>query len=185
FDSSNENVDSQTKQRKIRRFRVENNAQVFYFFLNIWDPKSENNVVLTLMNEKEANNGDAPEKAASADMRNVVFHPEPVKSRPVHPTQIYSTFNMLIVCGLLLLLSRLAKRDGIVFAGLLILYPIHRFCIELLRTDEESFCGTGLTVSQCVSLATFAVGIAVLAYSLKGSPKRALEGYFPKEEENN
>ncbi|MBR5759335.1 MAG: prolipoprotein diacylglyceryl transferase, partial [Thermoguttaceae bacterium] len=80
---------------------------------------------------------------------------------------------------------RVAKRDGVVFAGLLILYPIHRFCIELLRTDEESFCGTGLTVSQCVSLATFVIGVAVLFYSLKGAPKRALDGYFPKEEENN
>ena len=186
FDSSNENVDAQTKQRKIRRFRVENNAQVFYFFLNIWDPKSDADVVLTLMNEEETNTNDSAEKkAASVEMRNVVFHPTPVKARPVHPTQVYSSINMLVVCGLLLLLSRVAKRDGVVFAGLLILYPIHRFCIELLRTDEESFCGTGLTVSQCVSLATFVIGVAILFHSLKGAPKRALDGYFPKEEENN
>ncbi len=61
----------------------------------------------------------------------------------------------------------------------MILYPINRFCLELIRVDEESFLGTGLTVSQCVSLGLLAVGLALFAYLKSTPPRRALDGFFP------
>lgn len=182
FDAAAEDVNEQTKQRKIERYGVKSNAQVFYFFLNIWDGNPDADVLLTLMeqnpNEQSGENG---KKADAVKVRNVVFHPTRVEAKPVHPTQIYSSINALIIFGLLMLLAKFAKKDGLVFAGLLILYPIHRFCIELVRTDEESFYGTGLTISQCVSLGVLAIGIIVAFYAWKGSAKRALEGFFPEE----
>jgi len=118
--------------------------------------------------------GDAPQA-----IRTVVFHPERARAKPVHPTQIYSSLSSLAICALLLLIARFVKRDGIVAAGFFVLYPINRFCLETIRTDEESFCGTGLTISQCVSLALLTFGIIFLVYTLVAPPKRRLEGFFP------
>ncbi|MBQ9874497.1 MAG: prolipoprotein diacylglyceryl transferase [Thermoguttaceae bacterium] len=165
--------------KKIRRFRVDNNAQVFYFFQNIWNPDSSADVALTLIDPAESDS----EKTESPSPRIVVFHPAPAKAKPVHPTQIYSSIDALIICALLLLVARFVKRDGATTAGFLILYPIHRFCVELLRNDEESFLGTGLTVSQCASVALLAIGILLLLRAFSRPPKRALEGFFPADSE--
>lgn len=87
-----------------------------------------------------------------------VFHglvQEPNIVLPVHPTQIYSSILALLLCGTLLLLGKLRcyqQRSGLIFASFMILYSVGRFCIEFVRTDEDSFFGTGLTVSQNVSI---------------------------------
>ena len=39
--------------------------------------------------------------------------------------------------------------------------------------------GTGLTVSQCVSVCALVLGVAIMLYALRGPGKSALEGYFP------
>lgn len=186
-------------RKKIRRFAPQNNAQVFYFFLSMWNGNPDQDVFLTIMDPQEdkiqnetdgkESNKTSSEAAAKTPvktrMRNVVFHPEPAKARPVHPTQIYSSINALIICCLLLWFARYVKKDGLVFAAFLLLYSTHRFCIELLRTDEESFCGTGLTVSQCVSVCTFLIGVAAAIYAFRRpSEKRALDGRFPKDSQD-
>jgi phosphatidylglycerol:prolipoprotein diacylglycerol transferase len=56
------------------------------------------------------------------------------------------------------------KSDGEVFALLLILYPIGRFLLELIRQDELGQFGTDLTISQWVSFGTILVGISFLVY---------------------
>ncbi len=166
--------DSKSNARtKIPRYRPQNNAQVFYFFLNIWNNDPNSDVLLVLQ--------EPPKGESRQEMKTVVFHPTPTRAKPVHPTQIYSSLSSLLVCGLLLLIARFAKRDGVVAAGFFIFYPINRFCLETIRTDEESFFGTGLTISQCVSLALLTVGIIFLAYVLIAPPKRRLEGYFKTE----
>jgi len=158
-------------QIKIPRFRPQNNAQVFYFFLNLWKEDPNSDVLLVLQEPKKGEERQA--------IRTVVFHPEHARAKPVHPTQIYSSLSSLVICVLLLLIARFAKRDGIVAASFFVLYPINRFCLETIRTDEESFCGTGLTISQCVSLALLTFGIIFLLYAFLTPPKRRLEGYFP------
>lgn len=100
------------------------------------------------------------------------FFLEPGNSevRPVHPTQIYSSISAAVVCCVLLLLGRLAfykARPGLVFASFLLLYPIARFCLEMIRTDEDSFLGTGLTVSQNVSIGVFIAGILLTIYIVR------------------
>ena len=162
-------------QRKISRFRAANNAQVFYFFLNIWDENSDDDVWLVLQNPEDKT------ETGLASARNVVFHPTHSKAKPVHPTQIYSSINAFVICGVLLIVSRFVKRDGVLAGLTLVLYPVNRFCLELLRVDEESFYGAGLTISQCVSLVVVIFGIGLLIWSLTRPPRRALDGLFPEE----
>jgi phosphatidylglycerol:prolipoprotein diacylglycerol transferase len=89
---------------------------------------------------------------------------------PVHPTQIYSSVLALMLCGTLLLLGRLPfyqQRAGLVFASFMILYSVGRFFIEMIRTDEAPFLGTGLTVSQNVSIVVCLAGMALFVYGCR------------------
>ena len=86
---------------------------------------------------------------------------------PVHPTQIYSSILALLLCGILLLLRQLRiyqQRDGLILASFMILYSVGRFFIEILRTDEDSFFGTGLTISQNVSIVFGLAGVALFIF---------------------
>jgi phosphatidylglycerol:prolipoprotein diacylglycerol transferase len=68
-----------------------------------------------------------------------------VASLPVHPTQLYSTIDGLILLVLLLAFYPLRRRDGEVMALLLLTYPLTRFLIEWLRNDESVFVA-GMTI---------------------------------------
>lgn len=78
--------------------------------------------------------------------------PLPERSIPVHPTQLYSSINALIACLFLLALSPFVRREGVLFATLMTIYPITRFLLEIIRTDEGAVFGTGLSISQNVSI---------------------------------
>ncbi len=88
----------------------------------------------------------------------------PQRSRPVHPTQIYSSINAGLLFLLLWSFYPLRHRDGEVFALMLSLYPIARILLEIIRTDEPGQLGTALTISQMVSLVLLAVGILLWGY---------------------
>ncbi|TWT46558.1 prolipoprotein diacylglyceryl transferase [Botrimarina hoheduenensis] len=78
------------------------------------------------------------------------------RSRPVHPTQIYSTINAALLAWLLWTLYPLRRRDGTVLLTMLTLYPIGRFLLEMIRIDEADFLGTGMSISQNLSLVLLA-----------------------------
>jgi phosphatidylglycerol:prolipoprotein diacylglycerol transferase len=89
---------------------------------------------------------------------------------PVYPTQIYSSILALILCGTLLCLGRLRfykQRAGLVLASFMILYSVGRFMIEFVRTDEDPFFSTGLTISQNVSIFFCLAGVALFVYICK------------------
>ncbi|MDR2642310.1 MAG: prolipoprotein diacylglyceryl transferase, partial [Planctomycetaceae bacterium] len=86
---------------------------------------------------------------------------------PVHPTQIYSSILALILCGVLLVLGKInwfRIRKGGITAAFLILYGTVRFCIENVRTDEEPFLNTGMTIAQNLSIALIIIGLSLLTY---------------------
>ncbi|NIP84240.1 MAG: hypothetical protein GTO03_01220 [Planctomycetales bacterium] len=85
----------------------------------------------------------------------------PAHSIPVHPTQIYSSINAFLLCLLLLAYYPLRRRDGEVFALLLTLYPLTRFLLEIIRTDELAVFGTRMSISQNVSI-LFLLGVLAL-----------------------
>ncbi|GIW88570.1 MAG: hypothetical protein KatS3mg108_2894 [Isosphaeraceae bacterium] len=93
------------------------------------------------------------------------------RSAPVHPTQLYSAIDGLILCLVLNAFFPVRGRDGRVLALFLLLYPISRSLIEYLRNDEPAVW-LGLTISQVVSLGIFLSGclLWVLAPSTEAGP---------------
>jgi prolipoprotein diacylglyceryltransferase len=98
------------------------------------------------------------------------------RSAPVHPSQVYDAINGLILCAFLLVYAPFRRRDGEVLALMLTLYPITRFLIERIRTDEPPIFGTGMTISQNVSLIVL-VSAAALWVSILLKPRGTV---FPK-----
>jgi len=90
-------------------------------------------------------------------------------SLPVHPTQLYSTIDGLILVLLLSAYYPLRKRDGEVMALLMVTYPFTRFFIEGLRNDEGVFFAH-MTISQNISALVLLGGIAFWAW-LWNQPK--------------
>eukprot|EP00913_Durusdinium_trenchii_P023412 g21990.t1 len=78
----------------------------------------------------------------------------------LHPSQLYSSLNALILALLTHMYFRVRRRDGSVLCLALLTYPISRFLIEYLRGDEMGKFNTSLTISQIVSIVLFGVGVA-------------------------
>lgn len=75
----------------------------------------------------------------------------PKRSRPVHPSQIYSTIKASLLAFFLWSYYPFRRRDGEVFAFMLTLYPLFRILLESIRDDTEGLWGTPITFSQAVS----------------------------------
>ena len=87
------------------------------------------------------------------------IHPDAPATFGVHPSQIYSSFNGLVLCLVTSSILRHSLRQGQALAVALVAYPLTRFLLEILRADEMTQFGTGLTISQCFSLVMLCVGI--------------------------
>jgi phosphatidylglycerol---prolipoprotein diacylglyceryl transferase len=87
--------------------------------------------------------------------------PIPERSRPVHPTQLYSAIDSGLLGWLLWAFYPFRRRDGEVLALLLTIHPITRFLLEIIRTDEPAVFGTGMSISQNISVVLFACGVAL------------------------
>jgi len=99
----------------------------------------------------------------------------PYRTLPVHPTQLYSSANALVCCGLLYLFRRrsqkhrksntsgkiLFTKPGCTFALMFILYGITRFFIEFVRDDNPYELGR-LTISQLIGIALVVLGAALM-----------------------
>jgi phosphatidylglycerol:prolipoprotein diacylglycerol transferase len=89
------------------------------------------------------------------------------RSHPVHPTQLYGAVNGLILCLLLLAYDPFRRRDGELIALAMTLYPLNRFLLEAIRTDELAIFGTGMSISQNVSLLVLLFTAALWYYVLR------------------
>jgi len=94
----------------------------------------------------------------------------PARSLPVHPTQIYSAIDAGILGWLLWSFYPFRRRDGEAIALLLTIHPITRFLLEIIRTDEPAVFGTGMSISQNISLVLLACG-AALWWHLSRQPR--------------
>ena len=97
----------------------------------------------------------------------------PQSSLPVHPAQLYSAVDALLLCLFLLAYYPYRRRDGEVFALMVTIHPIARFLQEIIRTDESAVFGTGLSISQNISLLML-VGAAGLWLYLTRLPRRVV-----------
>lgn len=82
----------------------------------------------------------------------------PERSAPVHPTQLYSAIDAALLAWLLWEFFPYRRRTGQVFALMLVLHASSRFLLEAIRTDEAAVWGTGLSISQVLSVGLFVIG---------------------------
>jgi phosphatidylglycerol:prolipoprotein diacylglycerol transferase len=82
----------------------------------------------------------------------------------LHPTQLYSSLDAVILAFLTHAYFRYRHRNGSVLALGLLTYPITRFAIELLRGDELGQFNTPLTTAQLVSIGLFITGLVYSAW---------------------
>ena len=85
----------------------------------------------------------------------------PELSLPVHPTQIYSAIDALLLALVLWFFYPFRRNDGEVVALMLTLHPISRFLLEVVRTDEPGALGTPFTISQLVGFLFLALAIGL------------------------
>jgi phosphatidylglycerol:prolipoprotein diacylglycerol transferase len=94
----------------------------------------------------------------------------PPRSRPVHPTQIYSAIDAGLLAWVLWSFYPYRRRDGQVMALMLMLHPVSRFLLEIIRVDESPVWGTGLSISQNLSVVLFAIGVGLWLWVRKKPP---------------
>ncbi len=86
-------------------------------------------------------------------------------TEPLLPAQLLGVINALLLAGLLAAFFRLRWREGQVFAMLMILYPITRFLLELIRSDNpHNLARLELTHNQWTSVFMVAAGVALLVW---------------------
>ena len=96
--------------------------------------------------------------------------PTATHSLPLHPTQLYSTIDGLVLLGVVLAYWPHRKSDGQAMALYFLLYAITRFLVEELRNDEAAQY-LGMTISQMISVGVFSVGVLFWLLSNKyGKP---------------
>jgi phosphatidylglycerol:prolipoprotein diacylglycerol transferase len=100
--------------------------------------------------------------------------PEAPGTMPLHPTQLYSAFDGFLLALVTYAYYPFRRHIGGAFTLGLILYPITRFFIEYLRADELGQLGTGLTISQLLSIGLLASGLGLAGWlSRRGEPVNA------------
>ncbi|RCS40523.1 hypothetical protein DTL42_24425 [Bremerella cremea] len=119
----------------------------------------------TINDEKAVAPGSIFLKLANKGLVELHAGPLPQASLPVHPTQLYSSLNGLILCLLACAYYPFRKADGEVIAVTMGLYSVTRFLLEVIRTDEYAIGGTGLTISQNVSVVVFLLSLALLIFT--------------------
>lgn len=89
----------------------------------------------------------------------------------VHPTFLYESLWNLVLLGFLIWYSPKKKFHGEIFCLYLMIYGIGRFWIEGLRTDQLIFFGTGLPVSQLLSIGMVVVSVLLIVCKRMRSAK--------------
>jgi len=82
-------------------------------------------------------------------------------SKPVHPTELYSSFNAFFIAAILLIFFSVTSAPGRVFALMLILKGASRYILEMIRVEPPVWFEhtLKLSFSMGLSLALIALGI--------------------------
>jgi phosphatidylglycerol:prolipoprotein diacylglycerol transferase len=134
------------------------------------DPKTSDGYMLKLLKKHLEDYG-----TTMAGLRKLVKDLD-LKSKPVHPTQLYSSLNAFLIAWLLGWYYWRRKRDGSVIALLFIIYPISRFLMETIRADNPIDTFGSFTISQGISLVTVPIAIVfmVILHFMPAKSKRAI-----------
>ncbi len=86
------------------------------------------------------------------------------QSLPVHPTQLYSFLSDIALFFILSIFFKYRKRDGEIALLFGIIYPIIRFCMELLRGDNPLIFHL-FTIAQIISISMFVISLTLFVIS--------------------
>ncbi len=89
-----------------------------------------------------------------------LVHLSDAHTLPIHPTQLYSFLADVALFFILSAFFAYRKRDGEVLLLFGILYPVIRFCMELLRNDNPLLFNL-FTIAQIISIAMFIVSASL------------------------
>lgn len=103
-------------------------------------------------------------RTADGELHALAAIAPPARSRPVHPTQIYESITAALLAWILWAFYPFRPREGAVTALMITLYPIARFLLEAIRIDEPAVFGTGLSISQNVSVLLLIVAAGMWVY---------------------
>jgi phosphatidylglycerol:prolipoprotein diacylglycerol transferase len=92
---------------------------------------------------------------------------------PLHPTQLYSTLDALVLAFLTARYFRVRPANGAVLAVGWLTYPITRFLMEFLRGDELGQFHTSLTIAQWVSMGMFVSGVIYTTWLVRRTKSNA------------
>jgi phosphatidylglycerol:prolipoprotein diacylglycerol transferase len=85
------------------------------------------------------------------------------KGVPLHPTQLYSALNSLLIFLVLVGLKRIKGFGGQIFWAYVLLYGVTRFILERFRGDERCrFIEGMLSTSQLIGLIMAVIAIAMM-----------------------
>jgi phosphatidylglycerol:prolipoprotein diacylglycerol transferase len=104
--------------------------------------------------------------------------PPPDRSLPVHPAQVYASITAGLLAWLLWSYYPYRRREGEVTALMITLYPIARFCEEIIRVDEPEVFRTGLSISQNISIGLLAVAAGLWLW-IRRNPAGRLDFPLP------
>lgn len=93
-------------------------------------------------------------------------------SLPVHPTQIYSAITALLLALLLSAVYWRRTRDGQVVCTLLVVEPVSRWLLEVIRTDNPVDTLGVFTISQAIAIGLTLLGVAGF-FALRALPPRS------------
>ncbi|MDY6838496.1 MAG: prolipoprotein diacylglyceryl transferase [Thermodesulfobacteriota bacterium] len=82
---------------------------------------------------------------------------------PLHPTQLYSSLNGLLIFAVLVGLRRLQRAQGQIFWAYVLLYGVSRSIIECFRGDDRGvLLGGIISTSQMIGVAMAVIAMAML-----------------------
>ncbi len=112
--------------------------------------------------------GKATDSAFGIRFNSPLVEPA-LRGIPLHPTQLYEAFSLLVLfCGMLYI-HKSKKFEGQVMLVYFMAYPIIRSLIEIFRGDliRGFVIEDVLSTSQFISIGVFAVATAVLVWRLR------------------
>ena len=115
------------------------------------------------------------ENMLNGDVLNHLIVENGVEYIQVHPTFLYESLWNLGLLMFMLWYRKRKKFDGEMLWIYLVGYGLGRFWIEGLRTDQLILFGTGIAVSQGLSLILFLASVGVLIYHYRRLFKRQKE----------
>lgn len=105
------------------------------------------------------------------------------RSLPVHPTQIYSTITAGLIALLLNAIYWRRTRDGQVIFCLLLIEPISRYVLEIIRADNPVDSLGTFTISQAIALGMMLLGLLGLLVLQKMPPRSRIARVWTPEAE--